>query len=70
MLIIEIVAEPGNTDLFSGKRKQYCIYISSGIHPKEISGFLADPTFYLTPEVWFNVFLSTSMVLFQWLSWS
>lgn len=56
MLIIEIVAEPGNTDLFSGKRKQYCIYISSGIHPKEISGFLADPT------LWFGL-LSSCLLL-------
>lgn len=67
MLIIKTVAERGNTDCFSRQRKQYFIYVIG--HPSEKNfGFLPDPTFYLTPEVWFSAFLSTSVFLFQWLS--
>lgn len=48
---------------FPGKENSI-LYMSLGIHPKGISGFLPDPTFYLTPEVSFSAFLSTSMFFF------
>lgn len=55
MFHFKTLTEHWKSDLFQGRKRVQLL----GILPKGISGFLADPSLYLSPEVWLSAFLST-----------